>query len=97
MMMTPEFAVSHLKKIYVMDTTVNSLCHGALLKVPGIVKLEKIEKDEIVAVFTMKEELILIGKTVMDYNEVMDSHRGIVVKTSQVFMDTGIYPKIEKI
>jgi len=33
-----------------MDTTVNSLCSGAYLKVPGVVKLEKdIEKEDFVA------------------------------------------------
>jgi H/ACA ribonucleoprotein complex subunit 4 len=94
---TPEKAVSHLKKIYVMDTTVNTLCHGAFLKVPGIVSLEKsIEKDDIVAIMTLKDELILVGKAKMSADEIMKQERGIAVKTEQVFMDTGLYPKIDK-
>ena len=96
--MTPEFAVSHLRKIYVMDTTVNSLCSGAYLKVPGIVKLEKeIEKEDFVAIFTLKDELILVGKALMTTDEMMNSQRGISVKTEQVFMDRGIYPRIDKV
>jgi len=95
---TPEKAVSHLKKIYVMDTTVNTLCHGAFLKVPGIVSLEKsIEKDDIVAIMTLKEELILVGKAKMSTDEIMSAERGIAVKTEQVFMDIGLYPKIDKV
>jgi H/ACA ribonucleoprotein complex subunit 4 len=95
---TPEKAVSHLKKIYVMDTTVNTLCHGAFLKVPGIVKLEKsIEKDDIVAVMSLKEELILVGRAKMSTEEIMKQERGIAVKTEQVFMDIGLYPKVDKV
>ena len=97
LIITPEFAVSHLRKIYVMDTTVNSLASGAYLKVPGVVKLEKdIEKEDIVAVFTLKDELILVGKALMSTEEILKSDRGIVLKTDQVFMDRGIYPKVEK-
>jgi len=97
MLITPEDAVSHLKKIYIMDTSVNSLCHGAFLKIPGIVKVEKgIEKDDIVTVFTLKEELVLIGKSLMTTEEVMEKDRGLVLKTEQVFMEPDTYPRIEK-
>jgi len=98
LLVTPEKAVNHLKKIYVMDTTVDSLCHGAFLKIPGIVKLEKsIEKDDIVAVFTLKDELILVGRAIMNTEEIMNTDKGIALKTEQVFMDRGIYPKIERV
>ena len=49
--MSIERAVSHLPKIWVIDTAVDSLCHGASLAVPGISKLEAgIEIDELVAI-----------------------------------------------
>jgi H/ACA ribonucleoprotein complex subunit 4 len=96
MILTPEYAVSHLRKVYIMDSAVDSLCHGAFLKVPGIVKLEKsIIKNDIVAVFTMKNELVLVGKALMDAESIISSEKGVAVKTEQVFMDTGIYPKME--
>ena len=98
MLITPERAVAHLRKIYVMDTTVNSLCHGAFLKIPGIVRIERgIEKDVVVAVFTLKEELVLIGKALMDSEQMMNAERGVAVKTEQVFMESNIYPRIEKV
>jgi H/ACA ribonucleoprotein complex subunit 4 len=97
LLITPEFAVSHLPKIYVMDTTVNSLCSGAYLKIPGVVKLEsEIEKEDIVAIFTLKEELVLVGKALMSTEEIMNTDKGIILKTEQVFMARGIYPKLEK-
>lgn len=95
-LITPEHAVSHLKKIYVMDSAVNSLCHGAFLKIPGIVSFEKsINKDEFVAVMTMKSELILVGKALMSAEEILKSDKGVAVKTEQVFMDADLYPKLE--
>jgi H/ACA ribonucleoprotein complex subunit 4 len=93
----PEYAVSHLKKIYVMDTTVDTLCHGAFLKIPGIATIEKgIAKDDIVGVFTLKDELILVGRALMRAEDIMESEKGIAVQTEQVFMDPGVYPKMEK-
>ncbi len=96
-LITPERAVAHLKKIYVMDTTVNSLCHGAMLKIPGLVKYEKsIQEGDIVAVCTLKEELVLIGTAVMNAEAIAAQEKGIVVRTNQVFMDPDVYPRVEK-
>jgi len=95
---SPEFAVSHLRKIYVMDTTVSSLCSGAYLKIPGIVKLEKdIDKGDMIAVFTLKDELVLVGVALMTTEDIMNSNKGIATKTLQVFMDRNIYPKMERV
>lgn len=94
---TPEYAVSHLKKVYVMDTTVNSLCHGASLKIPGLVSYEEeLSIGETIAVFTLKDELVLIGTCMMDAQDIATSERGVVIKPVQVFMDPDVYPRIEK-
>ena len=96
-LISPEFAVSHLKKMYVSDNTVSTLCTGAYLKVPGICKLShNISKDDIVAVFTLKEELILVGVALMDTETIKKSDKGLALRTQQVFMDIGVYPKMEK-
>ncbi len=52
-----ENAVKHLPKIWVFDTTVNTLCHGADLNVPGIGKLDSgINGNDAVAIMTLKDE-----------------------------------------
>lgn len=87
-----EAAVSHLKKIWVHDSTVDSLCHGAFLKVPGVCKLDSdIERADPVAVLTLKGELVLVGEAQMDSMDIKNMSRGIAVKTSQVFMKPGVY------
>ncbi|MBW2977290.1 RNA-guided pseudouridylation complex pseudouridine synthase subunit Cbf5 [Candidatus Woesearchaeota archaeon] len=91
-----ETAVSHLAKIWVMDSAVNSLCHGADLKIPGVVKFESgIKKEESVAVMTLKNELIAIGTAQTISEDIKKKDKGMVVKIHKVFMKPGNYPKIE--
>jgi len=91
-----ENAVKHLPKIYVLDSAVDSLCHGANLNVPGISKLESgISVGDIVAVMTLKGEFICYGNAKLD-SEKMLGEKGLAVKTEKVFMIPGTYPKVEK-
>ncbi len=93
-----EVAVKHLPRILVSDMAVDSICHGATLKVPGIVAVDsEIQVGEPVAIFTLKKELIAVGNSLMTSREMVDSKSGIAVKSSQVFMQPGIYPKIERV
>ena len=93
-----EKAAGHLPKIWIMDTTVDSLCHGAQLKIPGIAKLNAdIEKGQMVAIMTLKEELVAIAQALMDSREIKKNERGIAAKTERVFMEPGVYPKVEKV
>ncbi len=86
-----ENGVSHLSKIWVFDTTVESLCHGVDLKVPGISKLnDKIESGGIVAIMTLKDELVALGTSQMTSEEMM-AEKGIAVQTDKVFMVPGSY------
>ncbi len=92
-----ESAVVHLPKVWVMDTTVDSLCHGASLKIPGICRIESgIEPGDAVAVMTLKEELIALGRAAMGSKEMFIKEKGIAVSAHKVFMKTGVYPRIEK-
>ena len=87
-----EEGAAHLKKIWVHDSAIGNLCNGAFLKIPGISKLESdIKKDDDVAVFSLKQELILVGKSAFDAKKLVESKKGIAVNTSQVFMRPGTY------
>lgn len=87
-----ESAVKHLAKIWVFDTTVDPLCHGSPLKIPGISKFEtNIQKGDLVAVFSLKNELVYTGIAEMSSEEMQEQEKGICVKPERVFMKTGIY------
>jgi H/ACA ribonucleoprotein complex subunit 4 len=92
-----ENAVAHLPKVWVFDTSIDSLCHGAELAVPGVSKVHTdIQVGEMVAVMSLKDELVCIGEAIMISKEMQKKNKGIAVKTSKVFMDPGTYPKISK-
>jgi len=86
-----ENGVKHLPKVWVFDTTVESLCHGVDLKVPGISKVnDNINKDGIVALMTLKDELVALG-TAQISSEEMLGEKGVAVQTEKVFMQPGVY------
>ncbi|MFC1723245.1 RNA-guided pseudouridylation complex pseudouridine synthase subunit Cbf5 [Nanoarchaeota archaeon] len=92
-----ERAVDHLPKVWVMDTSVNTICNGADLAAPGIAKVESgVEKNKTVAVMTLKDELVALGMTKMSSEEMHEKEKGIAVKTKKVFMKIGTYPKVQK-
>ena len=92
-----ENAVKHLAKVWVTDYTVNSLCHGAALNIPGISKLESDAKyDDVCAILTLKNELIAIGKLRMNSDEIMIKNKGIAALIDSVFMEPLTYPKMIK-
>jgi len=87
-----ENAIIHLPKIWVFDTTVDTLCHGADLKVPGISKLnDKIQKNDVVAIMTLKGELVALGTATMNSEDIMKKEKGLAVKTDKVFMEPDVY------
>ena len=92
-----ENAVSHLPKVWVLDTTVDSLCHGASLNLPGISKLESgIKINDYVAIMTLKNELVAIGRAKMTSEDMKKKEKGLAIVLERVFMDPGVYPKINK-
>jgi H/ACA ribonucleoprotein complex subunit 4 len=92
-----ENAVKHLHKVWVFDTTVNAVCHGADLAVPGISKLSSgMEPEDIVAIMTLKDELVALGDSKLSSKEIMQYDRGIAIKTKKVFMEPGTYPKVQR-
>lgn len=92
-----EFGVSHLPRVWIVDSAVDSICNGASLKVPGIAKVEsEIQADELVAILTLKGELVAVGKTILASKDLIKSSKGVAVVSSQVFMLPGVYPRMEK-
>lgn len=90
-----EKAVSHLKKIIVKDSAVFSLVGGTPLYTQGISKIEKrIEKDDLIAIMTLKNELVALSKANMSSEEMLH-RKGLAAKVDRVIMDKGIYPKIK--
>jgi len=94
-LMPAEAIVAHLPKIVIKDGAVDAIAHGAQLAVPGISRLhEGISKGDLVALFTLKGELVALGKALMSSEEIMQTSKGIAVNVTRVFMEPGVYPRM---
>ncbi len=93
-----EKMVSHIPKIYVRDSAVDALCHGADLAAAGVCFIDaRIKKDMQVAYMTLKRELIGFGIVEKNSMEIYKAKSGIMVKTNKIFMERSIYPRWNKI
>jgi len=89
-----ENAVAHLPKVYVFDSAVANICHGAEVYVSGVSKFNELASEEQVAIMTLKDELIGLGTSKMSTEEILTLNKGVAVKTAAVFMPIDLYPKI---
>lgn len=89
-----EAAVQHLPKIAVRDGAVDALCHGASLAAPGVLTVETgISPDDLVALMTLKGELVALARAAMTSKQIVEADHGIVAKPERVVMSPGIYPR----
>ena len=90
----PEEAVSHLKKVWATDRAIGNIAFGADLYSAGVCKAHKgIATHEIVAIFSLKNEIAAIGESEMTTQEMQNLKKGVAVKTHKVFVEPGVYPK----
>ena len=82
-----ENALKHISKCWILDTTLQSVSHGRDVAIPGISKLENFRKGEIIAVMTLKEELVAIGEALMSGVEINTQQKGIAINIKKVFME----------
>ncbi|KAL5628703.1 hypothetical protein BROUX41_002094 [Berkeleyomyces rouxiae] len=82
------------KRIVVKDSTVNAICYGAKLMVPGLLRYEDaIEAHEEVVMMTTKGEAIAIGIAMMSTLEMTTCDHGVVAKVKRCIMERDLYPR----
>jgi predicted rRNA pseudouridine synthase len=90
-----ETAVSTFPSIYIKDSAVAAVCHGASLAVGGISSFEEpIAQHEIVAIKTLKGELAAMGRASKDGSALATDKTGMAVAVERVVMDRNLYPKM---
>lgn len=90
-----ESAVINTKKVWILDNAVDAVCHGSSLYAAGIAKFHKdIMRGDDIAIMTLKDELVALGKAVYDSGGMKKHDKGVAVKLNKVFMERGTYPKL---
>ena len=92
-----ELAIAQLPKIVIRDSAVDAICHGAELALPGVVRLDSsIDRNQFVALFTLKGEAIAFGRSTLTSREILDQEKGIAARVERVIMERGTYPAMWK-
>ena len=87
-----EFAIP-IKKIWIKDSAIYNICNGAPLITIGISRLDDgIKKEEMVAIMSMKGELVALGVAKLSSKEMLKG-KHIAAKTDRVLMKKETYPK----
>eukprot|EP00345_Euplotes_harpa_P017191 CAMPEP_0168350946 /NCGR_PEP_ID=MMETSP0213-20121227/21491_1 /TAXON_ID=151035 /ORGANISM="Euplotes harpa, Strain FSP1.4" /LENGTH=398 /DNA_ID=CAMNT_0008361529 /DNA_START=6 /DNA_END=1198 /DNA_ORIENTATION=+ len=82
------------KRIVVKDTTVNAICYGAQLMLPGVLRFEEgIEIGKEVVLITTKGEAVALAIAQMTTSVIATCDHGTVAKIKRVIMDRELYPK----
>jgi H/ACA ribonucleoprotein complex subunit 4 len=90
-----ENALKFVPKVFVRDSAIDSICHGANLAVPGIAMLESgIRKKGLVGLFTLKGEIIALARALMTTDDMIRKERGLATNTMRVIMAPETYPRI---
>jgi tRNA pseudouridine55 synthase len=94
MIIPVETILGAIGTLVVKDSTVDSICHGAPIAVPGISAVEKnLQIGELIGVFTLKGEIISIGELTMSSENIRGSSSGVAAVTRRLIMKPGTYPK----
>ena len=88
-----EKGLEHLPHIWIRDSAVDAICHGANLAAPGVVKLhDGISPGDLIVICTLKDEAVALGKALFSSKEMLEKTHGIIVDTERVLMKRDTYP-----
>jgi len=89
-----ELLLTNYKRIVVKDSTVNAICYGAKLMIPGLLRYDStIENGEECVLMTTKGEAIALAIAEMPASVMMTCNHGIVARIKRVIMERDTYPR----
>jgi len=89
-----EILLTGYPRIVVKDTSINAVCYGAQLMLPGVLRYESnIEVGKEIVLISTKGEAIALAIAQMTTSTIATCDHGIVARTKRVIMDRDIYDK----
>lgn len=81
-------------RIVVKDTSINAICYGAQLMIPGVLRYESgIEVGAQIVLMSTKGEAIALAIAAMTTSTIATCDHGVVARTKRVIMDRDVYDK----
>ena len=89
-----EILLINYPRIVVKDTSINAVCYGAQLMLPGVLRYESnIECGQEVILISTKGEAVALAIAQMTTSTMATCDHGIVARTKRVIMDRDTYDK----
>lgn len=89
-----EMALEGVLSVAVKDSAIDALCHGAQVAIPGIVAIDKnIQKGNLVAIYSLKGEIVALGEANMNSEEIRENDKGIAFNIKRLIMKPDTYPR----
>ena len=89
-----EVGLVHLPQLYIRDSAVDAICHGAKLTAPGVLKLsDNIKPGTTTVILTQKGEAVAIAEATMLSKDILEIDHGVVANTKKVIMPRSTYPR----
>jgi len=89
-----ELILTGYPRIIIKDTSVNAVCYGAQLMIPGVLRYDSgIEIGKEVVLITTKGEAVALAIAQMTTAILESCDHGIVARTKRVIMDRETYPR----
>nr|XP_022912173.1 H/ACA ribonucleoprotein complex subunit 4-like [Onthophagus taurus] len=82
------------KRIIMKDSSVNAVCYGAKILLPGILRYDdNIELNQEIVIVTTKGEAVALAVALMTTATIASCDHGIVAKIKRVIMERDTYPR----
>lgn len=90
-----EYCLSSLRAVIIRDTTVDALCHGAQLAIPGIIAIPyDLRRGELVGIYTMKGEIVGLSEAIMTSKDIENGTNGFAFVMKRIIMKPNTYPRV---
>ena len=81
-------------RIAIKDSSINAICYGAKLMIPGILRFDSnINVGSEIVIMSTKGQAIAVAIAQMTSAEIASCDHGVVAKTKRVIMDRETYPR----
>jgi len=89
-----EYLLIKYPRIVIKDSSVNAVCYGAKLMIPGVLRYaDNIEVGKEIVIMSTKGEAVALGIAEMTTAVMADCDHGCVAKIKRVIMDRETYPR----
>jgi tRNA pseudouridine55 synthase len=93
MVLSVDAAVPDLPIVVIRDAAIDAICRGAELAGVGIVSMKEFRQGDTVAVLSLKNEFVCLGRALVPSTAFKPGDTGIVIAPNTVFLQPGTYSR----